>query len=192
MKYLLPCSCGQTTPIEISQAGETITCQCGAELTIPALREIRKLKPAQDTAPPRRAPAANWTLAQRLMFAIGLAIAAFGLARAAYFQFGRSTLDTREVADWDTHLDTDREMLENMNLEQAWESWLVIRGTNIGRFTPPQHIQARMVSDFLKGVVVVSAAIAVFGMGLMGLAVVLPKFTGGAAARRRGPPPRGD
>ncbi len=42
-KYLLPCSCGKTVPIEPSQAGGNVRCECGQTLKIPSLLQIKKL-----------------------------------------------------------------------------------------------------------------------------------------------------
>jgi hypothetical protein len=142
------------------------------------MRDLRNLPPAPEQTGRPRAQASSWTLAQRLLFAAGLAIAVYGLARAAYFEFGRANLDTREVADWDANLDTDLALLENMNLEEAWDLWLAVRDSDIGPFSPPQYVQARMLADFLKSVVFVSAVIGLFGLSLMGIAVILPRITG--------------
>ncbi len=42
-KYLLSCSCGKTVPIETSQAGGNVLCECGLTLKIPSLLQIKKL-----------------------------------------------------------------------------------------------------------------------------------------------------
>ncbi len=45
-KYLLPCPCGRQTVIEARQAGQTVTCECGASIPTPTLMEMRSLEPA--------------------------------------------------------------------------------------------------------------------------------------------------
>ncbi|MGL6195868.1 MAG: hypothetical protein ACRC2T_13715 [Thermoguttaceae bacterium] len=42
-KYLLPCTCGESVPIETTQAGQTVTCSCGLQLQVPTLLKIKKL-----------------------------------------------------------------------------------------------------------------------------------------------------
>jgi len=42
-KYLLPCSCGKDVPIETSQAGGNALCDCGRNLKVPTLLQIKKL-----------------------------------------------------------------------------------------------------------------------------------------------------
>ena len=55
-QYLLPCLCGRQTVIEPRQAGQTISCECGASLLTPTLLDIRTLEPVVAevaTRPPR-------------------------------------------------------------------------------------------------------------------------------------------
>jgi hypothetical protein len=83
-KYLLPCTCGQEIPVEATQAGQQVRCQCGLELEVPTLLKLTRLKPAGPPAPatPRRARSA-WGPRQRVML-IGLAIMAAGASGAGW------------------------------------------------------------------------------------------------------------
>ena len=45
MKYLLPCSCGESIPLDLTQAGQTVTCHCGKSQQAPSLLKIKKLQP---------------------------------------------------------------------------------------------------------------------------------------------------
>lgn len=47
VKYLLPCSCGEKIVIDVGKAGRTIRCQCGRQVEVPTLREIKKLRQFQ-------------------------------------------------------------------------------------------------------------------------------------------------
>ncbi|MDR1962331.1 MAG: hypothetical protein LBQ50_00960 [Planctomycetaceae bacterium] len=47
-KYLLPCSCGCSHEIEISQAGQQLTCSCGQTQQVPSLLKIRSLPVAEE------------------------------------------------------------------------------------------------------------------------------------------------
>jgi hypothetical protein len=68
MSYLLPCSCGQSVEIETSQAGQQVSCSCGATLQVPSMLQIKSLpiavhaanqgklkESAVDTGVPRKA-----------------------------------------------------------------------------------------------------------------------------------------
>jgi hypothetical protein len=43
MPIPLACSCGQTIPVEFSQAGGETACKCGQTITIPSLSKLREL-----------------------------------------------------------------------------------------------------------------------------------------------------
>lgn len=48
--YLLPCTtCGNKTVVSTAQAGETIRCDCGADLQVPTMRGLSELEPAAAT-----------------------------------------------------------------------------------------------------------------------------------------------
>ena len=47
-KYLLSCSCGRDVPLETSQAGGNVLCDCGLSLKVPSLLQIKKLPIADD------------------------------------------------------------------------------------------------------------------------------------------------
>ncbi|NLZ01179.1 MAG: hypothetical protein GXY25_11630 [Pirellulaceae bacterium] len=44
--YWLPCNCGQKVPVTATLAGALVRCTCGAELAVPALREMSRLEAA--------------------------------------------------------------------------------------------------------------------------------------------------
>ncbi|MDR2438082.1 MAG: hypothetical protein LBE12_01770 [Planctomycetaceae bacterium] len=48
LKYLLPCSCGRSLEIEISQAGQQVTCSCGQTQRVPSLLKIKSLPVAEE------------------------------------------------------------------------------------------------------------------------------------------------
>jgi hypothetical protein len=57
VKYLLPCRCGQEIAVEPRQAGEMMSCRCGASLPVPTLLEMTRLEvaPEATTAPSSQA-----------------------------------------------------------------------------------------------------------------------------------------
>ena len=78
-RYLLSCTCGQSVPVELRQAGEKVRCACGATLDVPPLRELRRL-PASVTTDAVAAASSRWgvrqgAIAASLIVAILLAIA---------------------------------------------------------------------------------------------------------------------
>lgn len=75
-RYLLPCTCGKTTPVEVSQAGETLTCACGNALKVPTLRGLKEL-PLADEEPRAGRPAekaVDWSAARGALFSLSLLV----------------------------------------------------------------------------------------------------------------------
>lgn len=175
MKYQLPCSCGKSIPIEVSQAGQMVHCSCGAQLEIPTMRLIRQLQPVEAEAPEvRPVRATRWSVASRVLFVWGLAISALGLSLAAYYQWGRSSLHTQEEA-WDRTLDSDVDRLSNMDLDEAWRNWELVRDSGIGPYSPPRYIVSRIVASVWKKYVLTGLGIALAGFVVIIVAALLPR-----------------
>ncbi len=113
-KYLLSCaSCGTAHTIETAQAGETIRCDCGANLDVPTLRGIRGLPLAPDDAPPE----STWQPGYGLMFLGGLAIV-FGLVVQAYLGATAPKVDPDRV----------RREAELLTPAASWDVWVMFQG----------------------------------------------------------------
>ena len=48
MRYLLPCTCGETTAVEPGQAGQTVVCVCGENLIVPSMLQVKALPEAPE------------------------------------------------------------------------------------------------------------------------------------------------
>lgn len=59
-KYLLPCRCGKRIVVETFQAGENVSCSCGATLQVPRMLEIVALEPAPDMQAAATSAATDW------------------------------------------------------------------------------------------------------------------------------------
>ena len=86
-QYQLPCECGRYVLIEPTQAGESVVCQCGRKLQVPALRALRQLASVQVDSLPPAAP--RWTPAQGLLFACGVLVIVVSLISAGYSHLRR-------------------------------------------------------------------------------------------------------
>jgi len=73
--YLLSCTCGEQVPVEVGQAGGKVTCRCGTQLDVPALRQLRHL-PQVKVA---EAPSGRGWGARQGIIATGAMIAAAAL-----------------------------------------------------------------------------------------------------------------
>jgi hypothetical protein len=69
--YLLPCECGREVVVTRAQAGDTVTCECGAKLSVPTLRGLAELRPAP-VAAGAGARSRNWDDRHRVGFLLAL------------------------------------------------------------------------------------------------------------------------
>jgi hypothetical protein len=115
-RYLLPCACGREIPIETSQAGEVVRCECGAELEAPTLLRMSSLKRAPEPvidATPRQS---RWGSRQRLRL-IGAIIAVPCLILAGLVFMTRPRLE---------NVITHRP-LDTLSFYQTWQIWQDLR-----------------------------------------------------------------
>lgn len=171
-KYLLPCSCGESILIELSQAGERIRCQCGNELEVPTMRHIRQLQRAADTGPVAK-PRKSWPMMYGLLFAVGLATTVAGLAVAGYYQWGRSQLQTEET-QWDD-VEAAARAIDKLPADVAFDEWRKLRDFGLGAQTPPEFVIHRHVSGIWLKIVWIGLGVAGIGLLIIAIAVALPR-----------------
>jgi hypothetical protein len=89
-----------------------------------------------------------------------------GLGTAAFFQFARSGLDTQEQPSWDNTEEVHRD-IDQMNIEQTWELWKLVRDQSIGPYRPPTFIVSRLWSAAWFRTVIAGLAAAGIGFLMM-------------------------
>jgi hypothetical protein len=116
-KYLLMCECGKTVTVEVGQAGEQVTCQCGANLDVPTLRKMRHLPPAEAKA----APAARaWDLRKGTVTACGLMAGL--LATVAFASWvTQPVVPEFDAQAYQRNIDT---ILRSETPAQMWQRWI--------------------------------------------------------------------
>ncbi|QDU25498.1 hypothetical protein ETAA8_05670 [Anatilimnocola aggregata] len=80
--FLVPCSCGEKLRVRGGQAGEKLTCKCGASVAVPTVRQLRQLETVEDASAPQ--PAAAWTAWQGPLFSIGALLLFVGVGVLVY------------------------------------------------------------------------------------------------------------
>ncbi len=112
-RYLLPCSCGLSTPVETAQAGENIHCACGATLDIPTLRGLRNLQPAPLD---ERSQGPSWNPGKGILF-LGVLVILAGLGILAYLKLSVPRVDINRV----------RREAFTMSPAESWQKWLFLQ-----------------------------------------------------------------
>lgn len=67
--YLVPCTCGKRVRVRARQAGEQVTCECGATVSVPTIRGLKQLESIADDA---AGPATQRSSLQGPLFSLGL------------------------------------------------------------------------------------------------------------------------
>lgn len=99
--YLLPCACGQKLPVSVRQAGQAVTCSCGARLDVPPLRGLRELEQAAARAEPSQRA---WGDRQRVVFLLA-ALSLLMAAAAGFLALRMPAAPVREDPDAEIAID---------------------------------------------------------------------------------------
>jgi hypothetical protein len=163
MRYLLPCrACGEKHGIDTRQAGQRITCVCGAVLDVPALRVLRELDPAAETA--AVTPQRSWNPVRGTLFSMGAILVVGGLLLGAYGLFLRLQVDTSEPPAPDfTEAYTQ---LERLGPDETYQLWQEIRRSDLGPYVMPRHYVARVVAGRCRTLMIAGGILVLVGIGL--------------------------
>ncbi|MCH7725908.1 MAG: hypothetical protein IH991_05420 [Planctomycetes bacterium] len=157
-------------PIETRQAGESVTCpQCAAALAVPAMRNIRKLKPEENETA-QKSSAQPWTRQQGLIFAGGVMLALVATVVAIGFYLSVKKLPIAVPKPVEQQLEQELESLHK-EIDAAgpadlWSAWRQIKQFEFGEWTPPQHIENRERRDRRMLYVKIAIGCAALGVGL--------------------------
>ena len=153
-RYILPCSCGKELPVDASQAGQEITCACGAKLEVPTMRKLTSLERLE---PESVVPASGFKWSTRhAVILVGLLVTAVSLGgmflvyqKWSYFvevkqplSFGYLTssmfVDVDDLSPFETNTVWD-ELRQGLSRTAPWEKaylswigwyqrWLIVAG----------------------------------------------------------------
>ena len=156
--YLLTCECGETRIVEPQQAGISITCECGREIHVPALVQMRKL-PAAD-GPVTQVSAMAWSPQQGVLYAVGITIMVIAAVAVVSLLVLLSRVDTTRPTYSFQH------SVDSLTPTEAWTAWNNLSIVELGPRRMPPHIAARQYCRFLYGGLAVTGIVAVVGAAL--------------------------
>ena len=172
MKYLLPCThCERKLSVDSTQAGESITCACGALLEIPSFREIRNLErgDASDTAPAPR----SWNVRRGVVFAIGLAIVFCGIVASGFAGMGRLNLQTGTPPK--ENLEHTFAALDKMTAAETMDTWLQVRDGSLGPYIESNYSRHRRARKQLTQIMLVGYGVIALGVLVTAATWLVPK-----------------
>jgi hypothetical protein len=168
-QYLLPCECGQATPVSVAQAGRTITCACGREQTVPTLAGLRRLEPAQASLPAKDPQAASWTPLRGAAFVVGVVLALAGLTLGGYSSYILRGINLAAVDEYMEHVEThDLEAVDQMPPAELLELWKHIKLQGPGQAGAGFNVQARAAYDYWLKLAIGGFTMAAIGIAMSG------------------------
>ncbi|TWT30164.1 hypothetical protein KOR34_47220 [Posidoniimonas corsicana] len=127
-KHLLPCDCGKSIRVEPSQAGDRVVCECGAELDVPPLRQLRDLPlDVQPGDAPSARGGGEWSFRAGVLTA-GLLIAAVLAGLGGWWWATEPPMP----GGFDPNATAQRMegLVDQMNAKQAYKQWVEFYSLN--------------------------------------------------------------
>jgi hypothetical protein len=156
-KYLLPCACGRKLPVEVAQAGEIVRCACGQSVTVPSLRRLRELEPANPQAAPTGAVAAE---SSRESFRIALLKVAFAASfvllvgcTAAAVALWAVRMSVQNVQSMDSNLAAGEAQIDQMPVDETFNLWRMLTTDGLVASNPEEfalsYYKAQVLARYL-------------------------------------------
>jgi hypothetical protein len=166
-RYLLPCECGKSVTVGVTQAGEDVTCECGQRLTVPTLRGLQQLVPVADQ--PIARP--GWSALQGYLFSLGLLALLIGCAigiwqTAKYLEMQPYSVD--RSADFTKLMNAD---VDKMTPLETLEDWKHAQEHGLSSDQSPQWIEAQAIAAYHLRILWIAFIAA--GLGLIALVASL-------------------
>ncbi|MCA9150622.1 MAG: hypothetical protein KDA92_15025 [Planctomycetales bacterium] len=167
-RFILPCpECQAPLSVGLTQAGETVTCSCGAQVLVPALRELKLLPSASPTH--SSAGQRAWSTQRGLAFVCGVLMIA--AAAMLYWRISpqRAAINIEKPAFRELTID-----LDTLKPLDAWAAWVHFRDQTLDYRNTPKYIENRVVHAELSYYLYAAVAAGVLGLSLVVGSVLWP------------------
>ena len=169
-QFLLPCSCGNSIPIETTQAGQTIECPaCQLQLEVPSYSQIKKL-PLEESATEGKRKSQpgekNWGYGQGVLFATGLAILVIAgiLAGVFFYLYSGTNVDSPIVQE--EMKAKFGNFVDSMPPAERFTFWEENQKKNPPtEWKPPDHLFTQAFSKSFFTLAIVFSILSVVGLG---------------------------
>jgi len=136
--FLVPCSCGEKLRVRGGQAGEKLTCKCGASVAIPTIRHLRQLETVDDeTAPKPQTALAAW---QGPLFSIGAILLFVGVIIIAYTRLFSVLPPDELLRNFEENMKRSMTPVEQLGADDLYEEFKMLRDQGTSQ-TLDQHLE---------------------------------------------------
>jgi hypothetical protein len=170
-RYLLPCDCGKSVAIELSQAGQTVSCSCGKQLAVPAMRLIRQLPidKVNTATPPAKA---EWNPAKGATFALAMLLLLSGIVIAIYTYPTQTAMSKfKPVPEL---FEKSQKTIDVQTPEELWDLWNAIVSHGIGEHDASPFVYASKEANRLGIILIISIGMIIGGVVLAIVSLLLP------------------
>ncbi len=176
--YLLPCTCGESVRVLPRNAGETRTCVCGRELTVPNLRQLKKLETVSESE--SESASRPWSIFRAILFVSGIpvfviagGVAIWSIWYSLQFHAGYTNKPTLAQVFAGAPNELFRADIDTMALTDTVESvWKpLLEEANLPDYVEPRYLDLRRQRDRYRRVGAWAAITSVSGL-LVALAAV--------------------
>jgi hypothetical protein len=171
-RFLLPCDCGKKLIVDATQAGEQLSCECGASLAVPTLRGLESLErldePAEASASSRRPSSAHPSrmLGSDLAFAGFLFLLILSVVALIPLVLIWLRLDTS--FDMETDLLYGEQQIDMISVDESWQLWLEFRNNGLQVGEVPFYTRILQYSNVFSRVILgLSIVLAISLIGLI-------------------------
>ncbi len=174
-RYLLNCpKCNTAVEVDSTQSGQQISCvDCTELITLPSLREIRKLPAVEQKQVKPKASSSQWSPLKRGLFVIGVALLAVCTALGAYtFLSANETYKERERPEIKLEPRVVS-TIDRLNPSQLLENWNQLKEDDVAEWREHDYLKTRKKWNENRLVAFIWFGLASVGFLLMILAIVL-------------------
>ena len=169
--FLLPCECGQSVPIQLRQAGQSVRCACGRDLVVPTMRGIRELQPTE-ISPTKPSATRTWNPTRGLLFGAGSVLIIVGLITIGFNYPRYKSADAFRPSEQE--LDLTLAQIDNSSPEDLWQLWHIYAKHGMGEHEQSGFVIARnQAQRFLQFVITGGVLVAIGGI-LVVVPLVMP------------------
>jgi hypothetical protein len=167
-QYLLSCSCGEKLRVVAAQAGEQIVCHCGKTVSVPTLRELRKLEPAPPE-PGTQRTAAGWNAWNGLIFSGGALLCLAAVAGMLYTGVTIFQIEASGVTEDATAVINEIEALQidELTPEASLTAFDGLRAEGLGHKHEPYWITYRRMAEEQRTLLIASGICLAAGIAAM-------------------------
>ncbi len=151
-KYSVTCTCGKEIPVQASQAGQNLTCECGQAVSVPKLRELRLLSnPFGSTSVvgAEKVSARGWHVGYGSIAALSLAVALGTFLTTGYYLVNRLMInDSVTIED---EIRAGNVMIDQFSNAELIELYYDINQAGLGqRSTPPSWYLDKLWAEYFE------------------------------------------